>query len=71
MVHYGSAAEGKMLKDLDFPSGCLLIAVRRRGGDIIPDGNTVILPEDSLIFMTDRCRESCLRELIEETVTSQ
>ena len=71
VVHYGSVAEGKMLKDLDFPSGCLLIAVRRRGGDIIPDGNTVILPEDSLIFMTDRCRESCLRELIEETVTSQ
>ncbi|MBP6142820.1 MAG: ClC family H(+)/Cl(-) exchange transporter [Proteocatella sp.] len=71
VVHYGSVAEGKMLKDLDFPSGCLLIAVRRRGGDIIPDGNTVILPEDSLIFMTDRCRESCLRDLIEETVTSQ
>lgn len=70
VVHYGSAAEGKTVKELDFPSKCLLIAIRRRGGDIIPNGNTVVMPEDSLVFITDQYQEVYLRELIEKIVTT-
>ncbi|WP_036931607.1 ClC family H(+)/Cl(-) exchange transporter [Proteocatella sphenisci] len=70
VVHYGSSADGKTIKELEFPSNCLLIAIRRRGGDIIPNGNTIVMPEDSLVFITDQSKESCLRELMEKTMTA-
>jgi Trk K+ transport system NAD-binding subunit len=40
VVHFGSPAEGKLVKELDLPENCLLIAVRRGGEVFIPNGST-------------------------------
>lgn len=70
VVHYGSPAEKKPVKDLNLPQSCLLIAIRRMGNDITPNGNTQILAEDYLVFITDLSAESSTRELLTEITSA-
>jgi len=48
-VHPTALAAGKALRDLSFPSECVLAAVLRAGELIVPRGNTVLLPEDEVL----------------------
>ncbi len=62
IVHHGSLAEKKYLKDIDFPKNCLLIAIKRENNDIIPRGDTMILAGDYLEFLTNVVDEAQIRE---------
>jgi len=62
VVHFGSPAEGKLVRELDLPKNCLLIAVRRAGEELIPNGSTRILAGDYLVFLTDLDAEAKTRE---------
>lgn len=42
----GSVADGRPLRDVDWPHGCTLVSVRRGRSVLIPDGNTELLAED-------------------------
>ena len=44
--------KGKVLKDLELPSGMLIAAVYRSGEVIIPDGNTKLLSNDRVIVIS-------------------
>lgn len=68
IVHHGSKIENKQIKEINFPDSCLLIAVRRRGKDIIPRGNTKILAEDYLVILTDLAEEAKIREYLKELI---
>jgi hypothetical protein len=63
-VHFGSEIDNRCLKDLSLPEGCLVIAIRRHGKDITPRGNTVILPEDHLIVLTNLKDEPAVRSAL-------
>ena len=39
------------LKSCQFPEGCIIVAITRDDNLFIPDGNTVIMPNDKVIFM--------------------
>ena len=54
IVHFGSPADGKQVKELLLPPNCLLISIRRGDQTIIPKGDTQIMAEDYLVFITDR-----------------
>lgn len=69
VVRYGTTAENKLVKELDIPKSCLLIAIKRRGKDFIPRGDTKILAEDYLVFITDLNNEALLREVLEKITT--
>lgn len=69
VVHYGSIVEEKLIKEIDFPKNCLLIAIKRGGKDFIPRGDTRILAEDHLIFITDLNSETKLREMLDKIAT--
>lgn len=58
IVQLHSAVDGCQIRDIAWPSGCLLIAVKREGTEIIPKGRTKILAGDYLV---------CLASLNEET----
>ena len=47
-VEPGSAAEGKKIRELSLPAGCLVVAIDRRGEAIVPSGETVIEAADQL-----------------------
>jgi H+/Cl- antiporter ClcA len=70
VVHYGSIAEKKLVKEIDIPKSCLLISIKRRGKDFIPRGNTRILAEDYLLFLSDVSNEAKAREALAKIATS-
>jgi Trk K+ transport system NAD-binding subunit len=43
-----------MLKEMDIPASCLVIAVRRQGEEIIPNGDTLIKANDVIVVWTEK-----------------
>lgn len=70
VVHDGSAAANKRVRELSLPVDCLLIAIRREGKDIIPKGDTLIKPYDYLIFLVDVKNEARQRQRIDALATA-
>lgn len=64
VVCIGSDLEGKQIKEIKWPSRCLLVAVRRGEDEIIPKGDTVIFPGDYLIVLTNEDRVSKINDLL-------
>ena len=61
-VCMGSDLDGKQIKDVKWPSRCLLVAVKRGEDEIIPKGDTVIFPGDYLIVLTNEDRVSKIND---------
>lgn len=57
-VSIGSKLDGKQIKEIKWPSRCLLVAVRRGEEEIIPKGDTLIYPGDYLVVLTSEDRVS-------------
>jgi H+/Cl- antiporter ClcA len=55
-VCMGSDLDGKKIKEVKWPSRCLLVAVKRGEDEIIPKGDTTIFPGDYLIVLTNEDR---------------
>lgn len=66
VVHLGSSMDGKKIKDITFPTNCIIVGITRGEEDIIPVGDTVIFAEDILMFMTETKIEGTSKELIEK-----
>lgn len=49
-----SGIVGTPLKDLNFPKGAIVLAVTQGKTSIIPDGNTVIQPNDRVVILSTR-----------------
>lgn len=74
-VHRNSEFDGRTLREMDIPRYCLIIAVRRNGEEMIPNGDTLIMANDAVVVWTekstltkahhyfnDRCRDKQFRE---------
>ena len=66
----GSELDGKEIKDIKWPSQCLLVAVRRGEQEIIPGGNTVLLAGDYLIVLTNDDRVSKINDSFARLIES-
>lgn len=51
-VELGSAVAGRTVRDVEWPRGLLIVSIRRGEQDIVPRGDTVVLPGDYLAAMT-------------------
>ena len=51
LVHPGSIAAGKHIRDLDLPHDCVLTAVIRKGEIIVPRGDTILQPDDTVLAL--------------------
>jgi len=63
-VCMGSELDGKQIKEVKWPSNCLLVAVKRGENEIIPKGDTVIFPGDYLIVLTNEDRVSTINDTL-------
>jgi trk system potassium uptake protein TrkA len=54
IIHEGSHAAGMTIQKLGLPSNALIIAIERGDEVIIPEGSTIILPNDSLYVFARR-----------------
>jgi trk system potassium uptake protein TrkA len=52
------------ISDVDLPVSCVIAAIARQADVIVPDGSTVILPNDEIIAVTHRSEEDELRRLL-------
>lgn len=59
-IHIGSYIEGRMVKDLGFPRGALIVAVIRESEEFIPAGDTILKQGDKLEIL---CREAELADI--------
>lgn len=63
-VCMGSNLDGKQIKEVKWPSRCLLVAVKRGENEIIPKGDTIIFPGDYLIVLTNEDKVSKISDAI-------
>ncbi len=63
-VCMGSKLDGKQIKEIKWPSRCLLVAVKRGDEEIIPKGDTVIFPGDYLIVLTNEDRACKITDIL-------
>jgi H+/Cl- antiporter ClcA len=62
VVQHGSAADGKIIAELDFPPDCLVLSVARDGFDITPHGGTAVRAGDRLTVLCSKEGEPQARE---------
>ncbi|HEY5587051.1 MAG TPA: ClC family H(+)/Cl(-) exchange transporter [Ruminiclostridium sp.] len=63
-VCMGSDLDGKQIKEVHWPSHCLLVAVKRGEHEIIPKGDTAIFPGDYLIVLTNEDRVAKINDAL-------
>ncbi|HYE84686.1 MAG TPA: ClC family H(+)/Cl(-) exchange transporter [Clostridia bacterium] len=61
-VCMGSLLEGKRVKELKWPSNCLLVSIKRGEKEIIPKGDTEIYAGDYIITLANENKASEIRE---------
>ena len=61
-IHHGSFLEGKMVKQFNWPSNCLLVGIKRGENEIIPKGDTSIYAGDYLVVLTNEEDVADVRE---------
>ncbi|MCB2299132.1 H(+)/Cl(-) exchange transporter ClcA [Clostridium tagluense] len=63
-VCMGSQLDGKPIREVKWPSQCLLVSVKRGEDEIIPKGDTVIYPGDYLVVLTNEDRVSKINDAL-------
>lgn len=51
-IEIGSKASGKAVRELSWPEGSLIVALRRGAREFVPNGDTVMLPGDYLVVLS-------------------
>lgn len=62
-VGSGSELEGKFVKDVCWPTDCLLVSIRRGERELVPKGNARMITGDYLFILTDAEQAELLRKL--------
>jgi H+/Cl- antiporter ClcA len=70
-VHIGSQLDGKLVKDIKWPSHCLLVAVKRGGNELLPKGDTIILGGDYLTILTNENRVAKINDSVNKMTGSE
>ncbi len=65
-VELGSAADGKRVREINWPQGTLIVSVRRGEREFVPNGNTVLRHGDYLVVLSgEQCFCDMRTELCE------
>ena len=64
VVHLGSLADNKYVREIPFPENCLLVSVIRHNREYMPHGDTKILAGDSIVVLADITDETSVRETL-------
>jgi chloride channel protein, CIC family len=63
-IEKNSPLAGKTLRELDLPTGTLVISVHRNGSTVLPRGNTTLMSGDVATFITSPENEARLRDYL-------
>jgi H+/Cl- antiporter ClcA len=65
VIHFGSKAENKIIKDIILPSNALIVSIKRGQATLVPKGDTILKAGDEILTMTDLSNEWKTRESLE------
>lgn len=65
-IRHSSPADGNLIKDIEWPDNCLLVAIQRGEKEIIPKGHTKLQAGDIIVTMTDERDEVYVYERLEK-----
>jgi H+/Cl- antiporter ClcA len=65
-VEFGSHICGKRISEVDWPEGALIVGIRRGVKEIVPKGNTTIMPGDYLVILSSKGHDQDIRSYMEE-----
>lgn len=68
MINVDSALDNHLIKEINWPKHCLIVALRRDGQEFIPHGNTYLKASDNIIIMCDKNDESYVYDTISTLV---
>ena len=68
-IEPGSVADGALIRDIRWPEGSIVAAVRRRGHQIVPDGTTALEADDHLTVVTTSEHRAELAALVSAAQT--
>lgn len=63
-VEYGSNTSGTLLREIDWPKGTLVVGLRRGSEELIPKGDTKIMPGDYLLILAPQNQEDAIRQKV-------
>ena len=63
-VHPEAVVVGKMVKDIELPQACVLVAILRKGNLLVPRGETVFQSVDEVIALVHASHVSELAALL-------
>lgn len=63
-VELGSCASGKRIDEINWPTGTLIVSLRRGNQDIIPHGETTLMPGDYIVVFYPKGQEEDVRRCI-------
>ena len=56
-VEFGSPVSGKLISEVEWPKGMLIVGIKRGAKEIIPKGSTKLIPGDYLVVLTSEQSE--------------
>jgi H+/Cl- antiporter ClcA len=65
-IFMGSTLDGKKVKEMKCPTGCLIVAIKRGETELIPNGETKIMAGDYLVVLSNEDNASKIRESLSE-----
>lgn len=65
-VHHGSPVCGKSIGRIAWPKDCLIVSVRRGGGEVLPKGGTAIHAGDVIVLLSREQEAFFVREAVTE-----
>jgi len=63
-VEYGSEASNSLLRDIEWPKESLIVGLRRGSEELIPKGDTKIMPGDYLLILAPQGKEGVIKRKV-------
>jgi H+/Cl- antiporter ClcA len=63
-VEYGSEISERLLKNIEWPKGSLIVGLRRGSEELIPKGDTKIMPGDYLLILAPKNKENIIKRKV-------
>ena len=63
-VEFGCELARKMVSDVKWPKGTLIVGLRRGAKELVPQGSTVIMPGDYLVVLSSEETEDDIRNSV-------
>lgn len=70
-IMHSSPLEGHKIGEIGWPSNCLIVAVERSTGEIIPRGDTTVEATDRLIIMTDEKNRAYVNDIMNKLCSEE